>query len=120
MAAITLTRPDLAEDDERKYALVVPLTDWELPTDCGTIVEARDVRSICGPPEMLSVWSYQGYYSPASCPKGYITSCVRFHTDTYHVMPVGKGQTVASCIPRYIRLPSRITIPSVYLLLTAR
>jgi hypothetical protein len=100
MATITLTRPDLPDDAPNKHALVIPLTNWKPPRNCPPIVRKEAVTNSCGPPEMLSVWKYGGYYSPAICPEGYTTACTRFQPDEYHMYPIEQSQTVASCVPR--------------------
>jgi len=94
-----IANPTLSSDATDKYALIVPMTAWQPPRECPAVVQVRDVPSSCGPPEMLSVWSYGGYYSPATCPYGYTTDCYRTDTDVYHWATFKAGQVVASCIP---------------------
>jgi hypothetical protein len=79
--------------------LVTPLTTIFTPP-CGLVIQTQDISNTCGPPEMESVWKNGGYYSPGVCPLGYVTDCTRTATDRFHPLPIDKGETVASCIPR--------------------
>lgn len=86
-------------------ALVVPLTTiFTQPPGCSFPIpySYQTTSTTCGPPEFLSVWYSNGFYSPGICPSGYSIGCT--NTVTGFQRPsdflVTPGESAYWCVPR--------------------
>ncbi|MBE3041995.1 hypothetical protein IMZ48_05320 [Candidatus Bathyarchaeota archaeon] len=51
----------------------------------------------CHPPDFMSIWSNNGYYSPGICFSGYTPGCSVTWGDD-----IEPGETATNCVPRYV------------------